>query len=407
MYIKRHAEDTIKKMTSMFKTVLITGARQVGKSTLLKENYKNYNYVTFDNFITLEEATTDSMMFFKSNPPPLVIDEVQYAPGVFRTIKMIVDEKPDEYGRFLMTGSQQFRLMQNVTESLAGRLGILNISGLSLRELKNDSFKTPFIPTENYFSERKKKISETDYDEIWDLIFKGCMPESYKIADLDKELFYSSYTSTYIERDVRTLSQVGDEKQFLVFMKALAARTSQILNLSSVANEIGISESTAKRWLSILETSDIVFLLKGFYSNQTKRLIKSPKIYYTDTGLASYLTKWSSPSVLRNGAMAGAFFETFVINEVRKSYLNAGKEPPIYYLRNKEKKEIDIIIVDGDRLYPVEIKMYVKVNRHDVDVFSLLDNISGYQRMNGGIICLYDKLIQINDKDYCIPVNYL
>jgi len=282
MYIKRHAEDTVEMMNSMFKAVLITGARQVGKSTLLKETFKKYNYVTFDNFNTLEEASTDSMIFFKNNPPPLIIDEIQYAPGVFRTIKMIVDEK-DEYGRFLMTGSQQFSLMQNVTESLAGRLGILNLPGLSLREVKKDSFKEPFIPTEKYFSKRGSRIPNTEYDEIWDFIYKGCMPESYNMDGINKEMFYSSYTNSYIERDVRTLSQVGDEKQFAVFMRALAARTSQMLNLSAVANEIGISVATAKRWLSILQTSDIVFLLNAFHANQAKRLVKTPKLYFTDT----------------------------------------------------------------------------------------------------------------------------
>ena len=406
MYISRNAENTLEKMRLMFKSVLVTGARQVGKSTLLKQNNPDYKYITLDDVNALEMALSDSLLFLKDNRPPLIIDEVQYAPSLFPTIKMLLDGE-NKYGQILMSGSQQFHLMQNVTESLAGRIGILHLPGLSLRELKKMSYFEPFIPTARYFESIRKKIIVSEYDDIWDYIFMGSMPEVYNIAGMDKELFYASYTKTYIERDVRSLTQVGDENQFAVFMKVLAARTAQMLNLTAVANEVGISIPTAKRWLSILEASDIVFLLNGFSTNQTKRLIKTPKLYFTDTGLASYLSKWPTSDVLRNSAMSGAYFETFVVNEIRKSYLNVGKEPPLYYYRNKEKKEIDVLIVEGDRLYPLEVKMYTKIDKRDVDAFSLLDKINGYNRMNGGIICLYDKLMQITDEDYCIPVNYL
>ena len=310
-YIKRSIEKVISKQEEMFKVLLITGSRQVGKTTLLKNIKPNTKYITLDDIFLNQAAIEDPALFLKSNNPPIIIDEVQYAPNLFRYIKILVDEA--ETGTlFYLTGSQQFHLMKNISESLAGRVGILNLLGLSLREIKEIDFHKPFIPTNEYFENRSNYLVNIPYQQIWDIIHKGSMPAMYsKKSNFD--MFYSTYVSTYIERDVRQLTQVGDNLSFLKFMTALASRIGQMLNLDSIANEVGISIPTAQRWLSILVSSNIVYILEPYYNNVMKRAIKTPKIYFLDTGLASYLTKWKTSEVLESGSMAGNFFENFVI----------------------------------------------------------------------------------------------
>ena len=308
-YINRNMETTLQKTAKMFSAILITGARQVGKTTLLKHIITDIPYITLDDPILLQSAIEEAGSFFKITQPPVIVDEIQYAPNLFPYIKMLADETRKK-GQFYLTGSQQFRMMKNVSESLAGRIGILNLLGLSIREIKGDTFNESFIPTEEYFDKRKVTFKSVEYKEIWEIIHKGSMPAMYA-EDLDWQMFYAAYTKTYIERDVRELTQVGDELKFVKFMTAIAGRTSQMLNLTSIANEVGISVPTADRWLSILISSNIVYLLRPYYNNITKRAIKTPKIYFIDTGLAAYLTKWNTAEVLESGAMAGAFFETF------------------------------------------------------------------------------------------------
>jgi len=405
-YINRNVETTIKKAAKMFSTVLITGARQVGKTTLLKHMTGDILYLTLDDPILLQSAIEEAGSFFKTTPPPVIIDEIQYAPNLFSYIKMIADESGKK-GQFFLTGSQQFKMMKNVSESLAGRIGIINLLGLSLREIKNDNFNEAFIPTEEYFEKRKLSAKNLDYKEIWNIIYKGSMPAMYAY-ELDWQMFYASYTKTYIERDVRELTKVGDELKFIKFMTAMASRTSQMLNLTSVANEIGISVPTADRWLSILISSNIVYLLQPYYNNMMKRAVKTPKIYFLDTGLAAYLTKWNTPEVLEAGAMAGAFFETFVISEVLKSYYNAGVlDPSLYYYRDKDAKEIDIIIEQNGTLYPVEIKKTANPGKEHIGSFSVLDKIKSINVGTGCIVCMYDKSVHINDKNVTIPVTWL
>lgn len=405
-YINRNIETTINKASKMFSTVLITGARQVGKTTLLKHMTGNIPYLTLDDPILLQSALEEAGSFFKTTPPPLIVDEIQYAPNLFSYIKMSADES-NKKGQFYLTGSQQFRMMKNVSESLAGRIGIINLLGLSLREIKNDSFNESFVPTEDYFTKRKISVKQVDYKEIWEIIHKGSMPAMH-VDELDWQMFYAAYTKTYIERDVRELTKVGDELKFIKFMIALASRTSQMLNLSSVANEVGISVPTADRWLSILISSNIVYLLQPYYNNITKRVVKTPKLYFLDTGLAAYLTKWNTPEVLEVGAMAGAFFETFVLAEVLKSYYNAGVlDPSLYYYRDKDAKEVDILIELNGTLYPVEIKKTSNPGKEHIQHFSVLEKIKGVTVGNGGVICLYDKSVHINDKNVTIPVAWL
>lgn len=403
-YIKRLAENVIKKQEKMFKTILVTGARQVGKTTMLKNIKSDISYITLDDIILNQSATEDPELFLKSNKPPIIIDEIQYAPSLLRYIKIAVDGS-DKKAQFYLTGSQQFNLMKDVSESLAGRIGILNLLGLSLREIKRIDFNEQFIPTEQYLENRKKYNSSISYDEIWDIIHKGSMPALYQ-KESDFDMFYSGYVSTYIERDVRNLTQVGDTLSFLKFMTALASRIGQLLNLNSVANEVGISLPTAQRWLSILVSSNIVYLLEPYYNNIMKRAVKTPKIYFLDTGLVSYLTKWKNKDVLESGSMAGNFFENFVIVEIIKSYYNTGElRPPIYFYRDKDKREIDLIIEQNGKLYPIEIKKSANPSKDMIENFKVLDKVK--EVGEGAIICMYNRIYNLDEKNKVIPFNYL
>jgi len=391
----------------MFGAVLVTGARQVGKTTLVKEIAESATYVTLDDRIQLVNAVERAGTFFKDNPPPVFVDEVQYAPGLFPEIKIILD-KEKKKGLFFLSGSQQFEMMKNVSESLAGRIGILNLPGLSLRELYGLSFRQPFIPTQDYFLSRTKEKANIPYTDIWNIIHRGSFPELCANSDYDWQMFYAAYVKTYIERDVRDLAQVGDEVKFIRFMTVVASRTAQLLNLASLARDVGISQPTAERWLSILITSNLAFLLNPYYNNVTKRAVKTPKLYILDTGLAAYLTRWNTADVMKNGAMAGAFFETFVISEIVKSYANNGiMDVPLYFYRDKDGKEIDLLIEDSGILYPIEVKKHADPLKSDVAHFSILDKIHTIMRGPGGVICLYENLATLKDNDRTIPINML
>ena len=387
-YIKRHAESTVQQLSKMFGAILVAGPRQVGKTTMLKEITQNINYATLDDMIMLASAQEESGTFFKDNPPPVFVDEIQKAPGLFSQIKMIIDQN-HEKGQFFMCGSQQFQMMKGVSESLSGRIGLVTLLGFSLREKYGINNNTPFLPTDAYFDERKKELADISYDDIWSIIHRGSMPELSENTDFDWQMFYGAYVRTYIERDVRELSEVGDIVKFTRFMTATAATTGQLVNLSSLARDVGISQPTAERWLSILVASNIVYLLKPYSNNITKRAIKTPKLYFLDTGLAAYLTKWNSPDVLKSGAMAGAFFESFVISEIIKSYYNKGIiEPPIYFYRDKDMNEIDLVIEENGTLYPLEMKKHADPQKKDMYAFDLIDKIPGVKRGSGGIICM-------------------
>ena len=334
-YIKRHAEATVEKLSRMFGAVLVAGPRQVGKTTMLQKVTQNINYVTLDDILIRTAAQEQSGTFFKDNPPPVFIDEIQKAPELFPQIKMHIDREHKK-GQFFMCGSQQFQMMKGVSESLSGRIGLLTLLGFSVRERYGIADDTPFIPTDEYFSERKNHIKDIPYDDVWKMIHRGSMPELCSQPDYDWQMFYAAYVRTYIERDVRDLTEIGDTVKFAKFMTATAASTGQLVNLASLARDVGISQPTAERWLSILVASNIVYLLKPYANNITKRAIKTPKLYFLDTGLAAYLTRWNTADVLKNGAMAGAFFESFVISEIIKSYYNKGiVEPPLYFYRDK------------------------------------------------------------------------
>ncbi len=403
-YIKRHAEEVIQKEEKLFKAILVTGARQVGKTTMLKNIRPDIHYITLDDMLQNQSANEDPDLFLKANKPPIIIDEVQYAPDLLRYIKIAVDES-EEKASFYLTGSQQFHLMKNISESLAGRIGIVNLLGLSLREIKEVNCTIPFLPTMEYLEERKKQEITVSYDEIWNIIHQGSMPALYQEKS-DSELYYSMYVNTYIERDVRNLTQVGDTLSFLKFMTALASRIGQLLNLNSVASEVGISLPTAQRWLSILVSSNIIYLLEPYYNNIMKRAVKTPKIYFLDTGLAAYLTKWKNKEVLEAGTMAGNFFENFIVVEIIKSYYNAGElRPPLYFYRDKEKREIDVIIEQNGTLYPIEIKKSAKPERGMIENFKVLEKVGKVGP--GAVICMYDKILNLDETNKAIPYRYI
>ena len=407
MYRKRLAESTVHVLSKMFGAILVAGPRQVGKTTMLKNITKGVSYTTLDDIIVRASAQEQSSTFFKDNPPPVFVDEIQKAPVLFEQIKTYID-KDGKKGQFFMCGSQQFNMMKGVSESLSGRIGLVTLLGYSLREIKNVDFNRPFMPTDEYFEERKSSIVEVAYDEVWRTIHRGSMPELCENPEFDWQMFYGAYLRTYIERDVRELTEIGDTVKFSKFMVAVAAMTGNLLNLASLARDVGVSQPTAERWLSILVASSVVYLLQPYSNNITKRAIKTPKVYFLDTGLAAYLTKWNTPDVLKNGAMAGAFFESFVVSEIIKSYYNKGVlEPPIYFYRDKDMNEIDVVIEDAGVLYPIEIKKHADPTKKDVEAFKLLDKIPNVRRGKGGVICLYDNLIRLTDTDRIIPIKYL
>ena len=407
MYVKRHAEESVRKLIKMFGAVLVTGPRQVGKTTLLKVIAENINHVSLDDLLLRQSAQEQGGTFFKDNPPPIFVDEVQYAPNLFPYIKMHLD-KSKKKEQFFLTGSQQFEMMKNVSESLAGRIGILMLLGFSLREQSGVLFDLPFLPTDEFLTARKDNMTEFSYDEIWSIIHRGCMPELVLNEDFDWQMFYGSYVKTYIERDIRQLTQVADESKFLNFMTVAASCTGQLLNLASMARDVGISEPTAQRWLSVLVTSGIAYLLQPYHNNIIKRTIKTPKLYFLDTGLAAYLTRWNTVDVLKKGAMAGAFFESFVVSEIIKGYYNKGiLNLPLYFYRDKDGNEIDILIEDNGTLYPIEIKKHADPNKNDIKGFDQLNKVTNMKRGPGGLICMYDNLVTLKDNDRVIPVKYL
>jgi len=411
MYLNRHAAQALLDLKKHFSVVLITGPRQVGKTTLIEETLVKPGegkiaQVSLDDPVLLQAAQDESGRFFLDHKPPVFVDEIQYAPNLFHYIKIIADREKVN-GLFYLSGSQQFSMMKGVSESLAGRVGIIDLLGLSLREIGNDPFDKPFCPIPDYFAARKNP-SRIEYDRLWDVIWRGAMPRLHAEPDFPHAAFYSAYIRTYIERDVRSIVNVGDEKKFLSFIRSTAARTGQMLNITKLAEDTDVSRTTAERWLSILTSANLVFLLRPFHVNISKREIKAPKLYFMDTGLAAFLTGWDTPQVLRKGAMGGAFFETFVITEIIKSYINRGIQPPIYYYRDKDQKEIDLLIWRNGCLHPLEIKMTANPEKRHIAAFSVLDDLPApYQRGEGGLICCYEELFSLGTGDRAIPFRYL
>lgn len=398
MYIHREIESTVASMLKQGKVVLLTGARQVGKTTVLKQCFATFDYVSMENPREYFLAKEDAVLFFESKHLPLIIDEVQRVPELFSHIKWIVDQS-EEKGRILLTGSQTYHLMKGVSESLAGRIRIVEMSGLSLRELEGHAQNPhPYIP------QLIDSTIEQPKNDIWTTIHRGSMPELQDLS-IDWDSYYSDYVAAYLERDVRDLIQVKDEAKFYKFLVACAARTGQLLKVSDLANVVDADAKTIKSWLSVLQASNIIHILEPFWSNVDKRLSKTPKMYFLDTGLACHLTRWTTAEQLKVGAQAGHMFETFVVSEVLKSYMNAGKTlRDIWFYRDAKKHEIDLIIQDGRTLHPVEIKSSATVRSDALKNFACLDKLADYEVGFGHVICQTPELYLITQTVQAVPV---
>ena len=405
MYHKRTLKNRWLEISKQFPVLLLTGPRQVGKTTFLKHiAEKNRKYVSFDDPDARLMAKEDPAMFFRRYPPPVLIDEIQYAPNILQYIKMQVDENRRP-GLFWLTGSQQFLMMKGISESLAGRIGIMNMLGFSSSErYVLEIAATPFIPSLAQLEERQKSKRyplEHIYSDIW----KGCFPELIAGNIKDWDIFYSSYLQTYLERDVRDLTKVGDEGRFLRFLKACAARTGQMLNLSDLARDVDVTVKTAKDWLSILEASFQVYLLQPYHSNLTKRLVKTPKLYFLDTGLCCYLTQWTSSEALAAGAMAGPILETYIFTELLKNWWHQARTPEIFYYRDKDKVEIDFVLTQNQKFYPLEVKKSASPKKDWINSFNKLKRLGNIS--SGGVICLGNELLPLGQNYYSIPANLL
>jgi predicted AAA+ superfamily ATPase len=405
MYLNRTIEKRVNDISTHFPVLVVTGARQTGKTTLLRHlASENRRYITLDDPLILELARNDPALFMQIYSGPVLIDEIQYAPELLPYIKMAVDENRTP-GRFWLTGSQRFHMMNNISESLAGRVGIVSLLGLSRRELFGQGLNHPeFLPDPSLVT--KKDEEPLPFHELYRLIWRGSFPALAQDGDLNRTEFLSSYVDSYLKRDVRDLAQAVDEVAFTRFMRACAARTGQLLNIDELSRDADISPVTGKKWLSVLEASGMIFLLEPYFTNIAKRLVKSPKLYFLDTGLASFLTGWPSPETLEMGAMSGAIFETWVMCELLKNWLGNVPQPPFYYYRDKDKVEIDLLIIQGNIIYPLEIKKTASPKKNDIRHFKALEQL----KMTigpGGVICLTTQVLPLTENAWAIPVGLI
>lgn len=405
MYIQRHLEEQVREASDFYPVVMVCGQRQVGKSTMLyhiKED--NRRYVTLDDGNARRLAEKDPQLFFETYGAPLLIDEFQRVPSMLLEMKRIVDQKAleggDCNGMYWLTGSQKFRMMRDVSESLAGRVAVFDMSGLSAAELDGRDAQV-FHPAIENLRRRAAAYSPKNVHEIYERIFAGGMPK-LAAEKLDRERFYTDYINTYLERDIKELALVGKLGAFYDFLVFMAARTSMELKYSEIAKSIGISAPTAKEWVSILERSGIIFILRPYYNNVTNRLVKTPKMYFMDTGLAAYLCRWPNAETLEKGAMDGAFFETYAVSEIVKSCYNAGKRPDLYYYRDIDGREIDLLFVEGDKIYPVEIKK-AKAPEHADKNFRALHKLK-LEVQPGVVLCMADEMLPYSRDAWYFPM---
>ena len=404
-YISRHMESRILELSKSYSAILVTGPRQAGKTTMLRSLAEKENigrkYVTLDDLAERDMAKNDPSLFLQLHRPPVLIDEVQYAPELFTYIKIHIDEHHNP-GDFWLTGSQIFRLMRGVQESLAGRIALLHMSSLSQREITGAPC-VPFTTNLERLLAEQDEIQPVTTPELFVRLWKGSMPGLISGRTPDRNIFYSSYLSTYVERDVRDLSGSVDALKFNRFVTAVAARCSQLLNYNALAEDADIDIQTSKDWINILETLGIIFLLRPYSNNVLKRTIKTPKVYFYDTGLVCYLTRWSSPEVAESGAMNGALLENYTVSEIMKSYQNAGLEPYLYFYRDRDAKEIDVVLEGDGKLCPLEIKKTATPDKRLTRVFGVIDK-SPLQLGTGAILCMADHFSAFDRDNLIVPI---
>ena len=402
-YIKRDIESKIISLTKEYPCILITGPRQVGKTTVLHHLMaSDRNYVTLDDLEERKLAKTDPALFLQMHDLPLFIDEVQYAPELFSYIKIAIDNGAAP-GSFWLTASEAFRTMGLAQESLAGRTAILHMPSLSQHEIYGSGVNTPFSVEIRGLKSRRVTGTVTNIEGIYQRIWNGSLPGYVSGKFTDRDVFYFSYLQTYIDRDVSELVALTDKLLFQDFVRAAACRAGQMLNVHDIAQDVGVSDDTAKRWLQVLEKSDIIFYLRPYSNNLLKRTVKTPKMYFFDTGLVAYLTRYSSPEILQNGAINGAILENFVVAEILKSYQNNAQDCLLWYYRDKSSNEIDMVIENDGQLHPLEIKRSVNPGSELTGAFSILDKGS-VPRGTGAILCMRPELSAINAENYIVPV---
>ena len=406
-YIHRTLERKFLKMSSFFKAVLVTGARQVGKTTMLKHLAENENrtYVSMDNQMARALAKTDPVLFFHLYKPPIIIDEIQKAPELFEQIKIMCDET-DQRGLFWLTGSQQYHMISNIRETLAGRIGILELYSLSKNETDNIIFPNELDFTLDCLLERQKVSGKNDITDIFDHIWKGGMPAALNADEEQRQEYFNSYIETYLMRDVSEEGGITDTVRFRRFLNACAALTAEQVNYSTLAEAADISQPTAKAWLLLLESLGIIYLLKPFANNEIKRLAKTPKLYFCDTGLCAYLSMWLTRDTLMNGAASGHYFENYVVAELLKNYSYSQSKVNLTYYRDSNAKEIDVLIEENGKIHPLEIKKSANPNRREIKKYEVLEK-TGMQIGAGGIICMCEEVIPINSRNSFIPCNLI
>ena len=403
---KRNIENTIKNIIHSYKVLLLTGPRGIGKSTLLKHlaNVKKYTYVSLDDLMIRNLALTDPTLFLQRYSPPVLIDDIQYAPKLLSNIKSFLD-KQDINGSIWLTSSIRFPVLDDVNRIFDDQVGIIDLQGLSLNEINQTENLGYFIPTYDNLSARSKIAIPYSLKEIYKIIWQGGMPTMYNNSDIDWQSYYASYVQNLIMQDVMKLLQINDEMVFFKFLCAAAAQTGHIVNYAELAKAAEISAPTAKQWVNILEAIGIIYMLQPFNPPGAKYVVRAPKLYFCDTGLAAYLTSWNNPDALEIGAMSNEFFATWVVMEIYKSYANNGLVPPLYYLRNFNGKELDLIIFEKGVAYPVAIRKSALPNKV-VKTFAILTPVANDAKINigeGAIICFADEVTLASENISYVP----
>ncbi len=402
-YIKRDMEEKILGLSDEYACILLTGPRQVGKTTVLQHlTTADRCYVTLDDLEERKLAQEDPALFLQMHDLPILIDEVQYAPQLFSYIKIAIDRGAAP-GSFWLTGSQAFSMMDLAQESLAGRTAILHLSSLSQHEIYGSGENQPFTLDFDALKARVDRGQPAEMKAIYERIWKGSLPGYISGKHKDRSAFYSGYLQTYIERDVSDRTALTDKLVFRDFVRAAACRAGQMLNIHEIASDVGVSDDTAKRWLQILEKSDVIFYLHPYSNNLLKRTVKTPKLYFFDTGLVAYLTQYSSPEVLMSGASCGAILENYVVAEIRKTYHNVGRDEFLWYYRDKNNREIDLIMERDGKLHPMEVKRSVNPGTELTKIFSVLEKGS-VPRGTGAVLCMRTELSAVDADDFIVPV---